>query len=1708
MIRPYLTRIFAVAAITFAGAISPVPGYAQAVISEFLAENDTGLRDADGDQSDWIELHNPTGETVNLLGWRLTDDSLSPAKWQFPAVDLAPNARLVVFASGKDRRAPGGELHTNFRLSNGGGYVALSRPDGTVARAFANYPPQRADISYGDGLLVDTEAFVTANSGSRYFIPTNNALATTWTAPGFNDASWSAGSSRLGYQTGEARPGLPQAYWTFDDTVSNSIATAPNATLIGATYAAQVPGAIGEGKSLQFVSSGSQYVSAPLDVSETSYTASFWFRTTTPKTGLFTAVDGELGQGGHDRHLFLSGGNIFARVWDTEIIGSTGKNYSDGQWHHVAHVVGSAVAGQRIYVDGVLVASGTKASSNFTWQKRIHFGYSNDGAPNQFFDGQLDDLAIWAEALNAASVSALASGTIPTTLAGFQPHIQTNVEASLRNVGSSLYVRLPFAVNRVTPINRLTLRVRYDDGFIAYLDGVEVARRNAPAGVTAASLALTDRAADEATLVEEIDLSAHVDLLTNGNHVLAIHALNESTNSADFLINAELIGKSETPQLSLFMDPPTAGAENSSGFLGFVSDTVFSPKRGFFETAQNVTVFCATPGATIAYTLDGTDPSPTNGTQVSPGGSTSSPSVTLPVSATSAIRAMAYKANSGMRATNVDSHTYIFLNQVLQQPNAPPGYPTAWAGRAADYGMDANVVNTALPGYRVRDALLALPTLSLTGTVNDFFGAPSGIYYDPQQRGFAAERKVSLEWIYPDGTPGWHVQCGTRMHGNSSRSHSFTPKHPLRLLFRGQYGSPRLREDLFGGGVSKFDELLLRACSTDSMPVVDGGNSDGEQRWNNDKATYLRDQWMRDTLQVLGHPNARGRYCHLYINGLYWGVYNLSERPTAAFFADTFGGEEGEWDVLKDFAEIAHGNATAWNAMMAVNNDSSLTYEARAQKLLGRNPDGTPNPNFPIYLHLESFIDYMIVHIAAGAEDWPDHNYWVGRRRGPLSEGFRFVAWDQEISNESLTRASGRGSGNPFESVGNPAFQSPPDRNGPAGLYDTLRRAPTFQKLFRDRVHELLFNRGPISPEGSRARWLLRQAEIDKAIVAESARWGDGAGEGIKKRETTWLTNMSYMNTAGTGYWDAIFPTQVQRFRNVELYPSIDQPSFSKDGGTVGAGYELFLTTNQPTAYYTLDGSDPMGPDGQPAPTAAIYNGGIVTTTVIPKGSTWRYYAAASAPPSTWKNVTFNDATWSSGPGQLGYGDGDESTTVSFGGNTSNRYLTTYFRKSFTLQSIPSNLTLQLLRDDGAVVYLNGKEVARSNMHPTNAISYSTLASSNVSGADESTFYYTYNLSPADIVVGTNVLAIEVHKVSASEDDLSFDAALEFTGSANATPIILQESATVTARARSATGEWSGKNSAYFTVGSLAADATNLVISELHYHPAPPTRAEELALSSDPDDFEFIELMNIADSPVDLTGVRFSAGVQYTFATGFTLPARTRCAIARNTNAFAARYHSTPPALGAFISGGLSNAGETITLERVDSQGGVTVIRSFAYGTSGAWPTAANGTGPSLVLKAPLSNPNHADPNNWVASADPGGTPSDSPEWMTFSAWSERHGVTSPPLQDEDRDGLPTLLEYAFATDPKKASPRQPEPGVVMHNNLPHLAISFRYRPALDLDVSAEQSVDLSGWTNGPTKVSSVDHGDGSVTEIWRASAAIGTVGAPKYIRVRVAGAF
>jgi hypothetical protein len=179
-----------------------LPLGADPVISEFCASNQNGLQDENGDRPDWVEIYNPDVTAADLTNWYLTDNSGEKTKWRFPAVTIAPGGRLVVFASGKDRRVAGQPLHTNFSLSADGEYLGLIKANGigVVYHYSPTYPPQFADISYGLPSNTSQGTLVAENATSQWIVPTSATTpAATWMNPGFSTTGWNSSAMGLGY---------------------------------------------------------------------------------------------------------------------------------------------------------------------------------------------------------------------------------------------------------------------------------------------------------------------------------------------------------------------------------------------------------------------------------------------------------------------------------------------------------------------------------------------------------------------------------------------------------------------------------------------------------------------------------------------------------------------------------------------------------------------------------------------------------------------------------------------------------------------------------------------------------------------------------------------------------------------------------------------------------------------------------------------------------------------------------------------------------------------------------------------------------------------------------------------------------------------------------------------------------------------------------------------------------------------------------------------------------------------------------------------------------------------------------------------------------------------------------------------------------------------------------------------------------------------
>ncbi len=1154
-------------------------------ISEILPDNSGGLVDEDGQSPGWIELRNPAPAAVSLAGWHLTDDPLLPAKWSFPAFTLPANGYLVVFASGKDRAVAGSPLHTNFKLDVEGEYLALTDAAGRVVSGFIpSFPKLRRNISYAVVSQDINSPLLTAGSTMRYRVPADGTLGTSWVQPAFDDAAWTSGTLPTGYDA-IGGTGAPLLSLDFNDRDNNTTDTTQNgftSFLIGSTggNAATQTGALTRtigSTPVTLSNSGAdpyddRYRSTPTDGA--SLTTQRLLRD-------FVFSRDQTGTSGLD----LTVTNLPAQqpcrvtVWSYDS-SSPGSRVSD--WY----ANGVLVRDNYTFNGGNLPAVDTAG--------RFGFDAVTTAGGSLVIGGRRDpSSATFGVFLNAVQIMPL----------GFAGLITTDLSSAMRPQSSSVLLRAPFSVPDPAVFQQLKLKVRYDDGFLAYLNGQLVASRNAPADRAWNSVAPASRTAAEATTVEEIIIPVTAGLLLAGTNVLAVHGYNAAADDSDFLMDFQMDGLGGAAVAPLFFATPTPGAANAPGFAGWVRDTKFSVDRGFYDAPVTTLISCGTPGAEIRYTLDGSVPSATTGTVYAG---------PLSITKTTSLRAAAFFP--GYIPGTIDTQSYVFPVLTTQQPASPPGWPTAWGTDAevggtvpGDYEMDPNVVNHTQPGYSVLEALHALPTLALTLPPGDFLGS-NGIYQFPKSTGAAWERACAVEFMDPKGQEAPFAEnCQVEIHGNSSRRPYRVQKHSFRLSFKAPAGSSKLSYPLFPGSpVKEFNKLVLRACFTDAWCLV----SWDPGRYRPDDATYLRDIWMKRAHEAMGYLAPDSRFSHLYINGLYWGIYNVSERIDEDYVASHRGGDAADWEVVSDFVDSNPSATSPWKSMFALANAGLSTPAAYAA--------------IQQWLDPAAFADYYLLHQFGEAEDWPHHNGYAYRRKVGPNDKYQWVTWDQEIAlnNHGIDRVSLN------------APNTTTDRT-PGRLLNKLRDNAEFRLLYADRAHHHLHNGGALDVAPGQARWSAIASTIDQAIVAESARWGDTADQtpygntgesrpgvplkSVYTREADWLPAI---NLTRNTWIPSLHNTSnsyatVRRLQAAGLYPLTDPPSLSPHGGVSLTPFTISLTAPAGEIYYTLDGSDPREavtgvPLGLLYQSAVMLGGSATLKTRARNGAVWSALTEAS----------------------------------------------------------------------------------------------------------------------------------------------------------------------------------------------------------------------------------------------------------------------------------------------------------------------------------------------------------------------------------------------------------------------------------------------------------------------------------------------------------------
>ena len=1299
--------------------------HAQSIrISEIMADNGGSKLDEDGDSPDWIELYNTSDSPVSLDGWYLTDDAAALTQWSFPATTLPAKSFLIVFASDKNRSVAGSELHTNFKLSASGEYVALVQPNGSTIEDAFTFPAQQKDISYGYAFSSSGTATVILDAGAACtaHIPTGAGDATGWKQNEFNDTGWQSGTTGVGY---EASPG-----GTYDYT-----------SLVG-----------------------------------------------------------------------------------------------------------------------------------------------------------------------------------------------LNVSA-MRYVNSTVYIRVPFSLTGAGSVTSLKLKMKYDDAFVAYINGTQVlASSQAPTTLSWNSGANGHHDDADAVVFEEFDITAGTSALNEGNNLLAIHGLNYETSSSDLLfvprLEATSTGDIDTSELGL-LSAPTPGTANAGiDYAGYVETPVNYPGRGFYDAPVLVSVSNMTAGATIRYTLDGSEP-----TQ-------SSPLYSGPITITSTANLRVRAFFTGWKPSQPRTDTYIFVDDVVQQPV----YSEQINGQNLAYGMDPDVLaktyyDASNQVFSVQDALKAIPTISITTDHDNLYDPAIGIYVNATQRGLPWERPASCELINPDGSKGFQINAGLRIRGGYSRNPWFE-KHSFRLFFRSEYGEGKLKYALFEDeGVKEFDKIDLRTAQNYSWAAD-----------NSPQNTFLRDIVCRDAAGAMGDEYTRSRYYHLYLNGQYWGLFMTEERPEASYGESYLGGDSDDYDVIKVSGatdpwyqiEATDGNTDAYNQLFAAATNG-FAGNADYFAVQGLDANGQPDPTKDKLLDLNSMIDYVLLIDYAGASDncisqfgnnaGINNIYALYNRANP--DGFKWVQHDCEHALDTSTNLDRTG---PYTAE---VFNTPEYFNAQT-LHDRLSANAEYRLAFADRVYKHFENGGALVHTNMEALVDYRAAQIDRAILANAARWGSTSLDRDTWTNAVATTRAWFNGRAQTviGYLDAD-----------GLIPSIPPPQISRSSGLVAEGTTVSLS----------EGEVPEEP-----PLSSPYYGtpmaipGTIEAEDYDLGGPGVAYQDASSGNTggSYRSEDVDIENCSEGGYDVGYIDDGEWLKYTVDVATEGDYMITArvargtggagaFHIEVDGVNVSSSIQVQdtggwqsWVDETSIVTLTNGEQVVKlvieTGSFNINRLEFAFVAPNTVPPVTNfpTTIYYTTDGADPRAIGGG------------------------IAGSVYSGAITITEPTHIKARVRNSNGEWSALAEATFWTPEIP-----LAVTELMYH------------APDGNPHDYIEVKNVSGQTVTLKGYKLDNAIDFKFKTGpVSLGSGEYMVIVDDIDAFSTSYPTNGIIIAGEFSGDFSNGGEEVDLEFRNND-----LISFSYSDARNWPQAADGAGHSLVpLDSAMDDQEGGSLDyggNWRASTYVNGSP-------------------------------------------------------------------------------------------------------------------------------------
>lgn len=641
--------------------------------------------------------------------------------------------------------------------------------------------------------------------------------------------------------------------------------------------------------------------------------------------------------------------------------------------------------------------------------------------------------------------------------------------------------------------------------------------------------------------------------------------------------------------------------------------------------------------------------------------------------------------------------------------------------------LPGNVVNQS---YFINEPDHDLPVISISTRPDFLWDNEEGIYVNYTEEW---EKPCGLEFFNASGGREFSVNAGLRIFGGTSRGR---PQKSLSIHMRNQYGDGSINYPLLPGReISEFRSFILRNSAND---------------WSGDwRGTMFRDALIHTIVEGQMDLDYQSYQPVLvYLNGAYWGIHNLRDKHNEDYCEVLYGIDNDSIDIIKH-NEVVAGDDVLYKEMMDfLENHSlvdSLNYQLAATMI-----------------DIDEFISYMIAEIYSCNIDWPANNHRLWR--ATTTEGrWRWMLFDTEFGFNGFQWAAP--STNMFSKALDPDIDDYVNKDQKAPwatlVFIKLTQNESFRRQFTSAYLSHIYT--TYSPGRVLGIVDSLALNLESEMPRHIERWGN---EGGIYSMDTWRLNVEGMKDF------ALERPPYARQHLMETFDIRDEDQVNLEieqgeGGMVELnGISLDQAHFENEYFLGL----PLNLEIKPKPGYdfrgwKIEDSAHQKSQYIKSGGDWRFLDDGSEPSVAWTQPDFDDTSWKTGQTKFGFGDGNEKTMVSFGEDVQNKYISYFFRTEFDVEDVESviNLEMSLLRDDGAVVYLNGNEIKRSNM-TSRAVNAQTLALMEVIGSDESA-YLEFSIDLGTLLKGRNVMAVEVHQASANSSDMGFD--LELTGTSS-----------------------------------------------------------------------------------------------------------------------------------------------------------------------------------------------------------------------------------------------------------------------------------------------------------------------------------------------------